>query len=637
MFISTLYSQELEKELQEVSIDKKITQNLDLNKYYLLTKAEISNKQAEDLGDLLKSIPGITLKNYGGIGGLKTISARGINGSHSGVYVDGILLQNQITGQLDLSNVQVENIEDLKFTYHNQDDKIHPVSSYFYSNNLFINTFENQFSDDTLQIRTAVKFGSFGQKEAYFSSKYSKNNVFVSLMYRRKQAEGNFPFIVNNYQHKINQIRVNNDFTEHHAGFSLGKTFKNISKIKFQNYFNKSDKGLPGAVILYNPTFNQRLYNQSISSSLNYFSIIKSKIATRIYINNRYEELTYIDSSFLNAQNLLKSNYFSNYLTTGMVVKIKLGSNFVYFGTENESSTLFFENNQYKRFVNRFIINSTLDVNKMKVDFLLGLQHVVDKTVLNDEPYLSLNPSLTLRSKKPMQFFGDAYLSMKRTMRMPTFSELYYNHFVNTNLLPEISNQLAIGSYYALNVFNQKLNFSYSLFVNALENKIVATPSKNLFVWSIQNVGNVLAYGSEVNLIYSFEIRSSLKIENNFNYTYQKVLNYNEASKIYRHQIAYMPKHTLNNSLTIDFQKLGFVFSSYFNSMRYALNENVKQNEIPSFTLFDLSLFYTHKIKQNTLRYSFSVKNITNNSYEYIRNFVMPGRNYLISLSYAFH
>ena len=76
--------------------------------------------------------------------------------------------------------------------------------------------------------------------------------------------------------------------------------------------------------------------------------------------------------------------------------------------------------------------------------------------------------------------------------------------------------------------------------------------------------------------------------------------------------------------------------SNYYVGKRYSLNENIIGNEVDAFILSDVTLY--HKWiwnDKNALTLQLSVKNVFDNSYAYIRSFVMPGRNYLISLSYA--
>src|SRR5690606_35701287 len=109
-------------------------------------------------------------------------------------------------------------------------------------------------------------------------------------------------------------------------------------------------------------------------------------------------------------------------------------------------------------------------------------------------------------------------------------------------------------------------------------------------------------------------------------------------SPTYRNQIAYVPEQILNADWTLQFKGVGLRLSTFTSSMRYTLNENIPSNEVPGFTTFDLALFSKRRIDaHNSIRLQLTIKNITNEQYVFVRNYVMPGRNYLITFRYAFH
>jgi outer membrane cobalamin receptor len=152
-------------------------------------------------------------------------------------------------------------------------------------------------------------------------------------------------------------------------------------------------------------------------------------------------------------------------------------------------------------------------------------------------------------------------------------------------------------------------------------------------------VGKVEVNGFDLNMLFSstiFRIKSTLK----FGYSYQSVIDVtNPASPTYGHQIAYLPKHSLHGELTVSMNDwVQFGCNSVYNSTRYSLNENIEFNEVASFFVSDIFLNTTLALKKNhSLKVGMTVKNCLNSSYESIKSFVMPGRNYLLSVSYAFH
>ncbi|MGV3630851.1 MAG: TonB-dependent receptor plug domain-containing protein [Bacteroidota bacterium] len=628
-----------EKTLEEVKIMDLLYRTVP-KLSYKMTQEDVLKRQPEDLGDLLRSFPGITLKNYGGLGGLKTISARGINGSHTGIIIDGFLVQNAQTGQIDLGNVQVENSTEIKFSYAVDEHKLQPVSAYFNASNLWIETFENQFSADTLQLRFTSKYGSYGQLDNYLSAKWNRKKAYVSVFGRYRQARGNFPFTVSNFNEILSAKRYNNDLQEVFAGFSLGKLFENDSRLKFTFSHNFSDKGLPGAVILYNPVSAQRLSNSNVTSNLDYRFRWKKQYG-RTYLGSRYDELVYLDSAYLNQQGFLKSVYFNTNVLGGAIFKYSWNKKTLIYGLEEQYAYL--KSNSFAEDVHRYHSKALLQLNIDRAFWLIeltsGVQHVynTDRSQQQVIEKWSFNPGISVYSKRPVPILQLLRLTLKRTMRMPAFNELYYSQVGNLKLKPEIANQSNFGSDINFDIHKNKFKISYNFFGNYIENKIVAIPTKNLFVWSIQNVGKVWIYGAD--LLFEHERRiDELKLNTSFNYTFQRVLDYSDPnSTTFKDQVAYMPVHLLNASFSLNYKNAGLNVSGNYTSLRYALNENVGSNEVSGFYTCDASLYMLRSWKDHRFRLAVTVKNLTGTWYEYIRNYVMPGRNYLISFSYAIH
>ena len=58
-----------------------------------------SNSSIEDL---IYSLPGLGLGDYGGAAGLKSVSLRGLGSAQTAIYIDGVRVGNVQSGQADL-------------------------------------------------------------------------------------------------------------------------------------------------------------------------------------------------------------------------------------------------------------------------------------------------------------------------------------------------------------------------------------------------------------------------------------------------------------------------------------------------------------------------------------------------------
>ena len=73
-------------------------------------KTDLERMQALQLSDAAKHVAGVTVKDYGGVGGLKTISIRSMGAEHTAVGYDGIAITNSQTGQIDMGRCSLANV-----------------------------------------------------------------------------------------------------------------------------------------------------------------------------------------------------------------------------------------------------------------------------------------------------------------------------------------------------------------------------------------------------------------------------------------------------------------------------------------------------------------------------------------------
>lgn len=79
----------------------------------VFNKEELKNLQALQVSDAVKHFAGVTVKDYGGIGGLKTVSIRSLGAQHTAVSYDGITVSDCQTGQVDIGRFSLNNVDRL--------------------------------------------------------------------------------------------------------------------------------------------------------------------------------------------------------------------------------------------------------------------------------------------------------------------------------------------------------------------------------------------------------------------------------------------------------------------------------------------------------------------------------------------
>ena len=606
-----------------------------------IVRKEIQRLQPEDVGTLMQRFAGVTVRNYGGLGGMKTISMRGIGGNHTGIIVDGFQVQNTQSGQVDLSTIQVENIENIQFSVQGGIDFLLPVSAHLQGNTLVIHTFENAFSANKTSVRAVAKMGSFGQWDGYGALKFTNQKSYFSVFGRHRQAVGTYPFSFQNGTIPFEGNRMNNDLSEQFGGFAWSRKISSnqFLRVNFTSQF--ANRGLPGAVILYSPGTEQRLKTDAHQLNLDY-RYQKAKFAMRNYISARYDALNYVDSSFLNSQGFLDQTYFQTQIQHGVSlrfldVKPVFGAT-LYGGIEQNYAQL---NSSIDGFSNplRYHLKSVFGLAKKQSIFefksQLGIEWLTNQTESHSNNQFAFSPSLSLDLHK-FYWFGRPSFLLKRNFRMPSFNEMYYNQVGNVDLKPEKANQIGIALEKNVHCkgFNFKLNGN--AYYNLVEDKIIAIPTKNVFIWSMQNVGQAQIIGADITAKTTLEF-TRLNFDLQGQYAFQHATDRTDRNaQTFGHQLPYLPNHTVTIDGVVSYKNTGFSISSLITSKRYALNQNILANQVDAFNTVDVSVFHTFKMKKNhELRLGFSCKNCFNASYAYVRYFVMPGRNYLLNLSYA--
>lgn len=77
----------------------------------ILSGKELEKLNVYSVADALRYFSGVQIKDYGGIGGLKTVNIRSMGSHHVGVFYDGIELGNAQNGVVDLGRFSLDNME----------------------------------------------------------------------------------------------------------------------------------------------------------------------------------------------------------------------------------------------------------------------------------------------------------------------------------------------------------------------------------------------------------------------------------------------------------------------------------------------------------------------------------------------
>ena len=75
-----------------------------------LTRSEMEALGIREMAEAVKRFSGVSVRDYGGIGGLKTVSVRSLGAAHTAVSYDGVTVSNSQAGQIDIGRFSLDNV-----------------------------------------------------------------------------------------------------------------------------------------------------------------------------------------------------------------------------------------------------------------------------------------------------------------------------------------------------------------------------------------------------------------------------------------------------------------------------------------------------------------------------------------------
>jgi outer membrane receptor protein involved in Fe transport len=223
----------------------------------------------------------------------------------------------------------------------------------------------------------------------------------------------------------------------------------------------------------------------------------------------------------------------------------------------------------------------------------------------------------------------------KHIFRMPTFNDLYYNFVGNSALRPEYARQYNAGITWSRQFRGGIRQFSISAdgYYNTIKDKIIAVPNKNLFIWTMLNLGKVDIKGLDITTEVNGNISPAVRFTARIAYTWQQALDMTDpASVTYKNRIPYTPDHSGSGLLSFQYHHWSAGYSMLFAGTRYTLGENNPSNELDGWATHDLFASCLLHLKFFAMTIKGEVNNITDQRYDIVRYFPMPGRSFKIGL-----
>ncbi len=618
----------------------------------VLRGSDLQKINALQVSDAIKFFSGVQVKDYGGIGGLKTVSIRSLGANHTTVAYDGITLTDYQTGQIDLGRFSLDNVEMINLTIGENDDIFQTARMQALAGAINIVSRKPQLTDNNKPMNTiaGIKAGSFGFINPFVVYEQCLNKVFsTQISGEWMKTDGNYPFIQyygNNKDSSEVKKRTNSEVERLNLEANLFGKFANKGNLSLKLYYYNSDRKLPGPVKPGEQDDHEQATDENFFVQSKYEQIISEKIKFQANAKFNFSYTDYLDySDNYIPLGKIENTYYQREYYLNVTAFYQPVSHFS-FSLANDGSYGNFSNNFYDcPYPSRLIWQSALSgkfdsgrfmLNGSLLNTAVWEQVEAGKSPGNKyriSPYLGF--SWKLFEHIPFRFRG----FYKNIFRLPTFGDLYYGRIGNRDLNPESVNQYDLGVTWASSINNHIPYFSLTadIYYNQVKDKIVATPKNGLMIWSIENLGKVEIKGVDVGLNTQFRFSDRTGFELDVAYTYQEALNKTDASKrSYNQQLAYTPKHSGSVRIGASFSWFDINYTALFSGKRYDRNYNISLYQLDAYIDQSISLskyFTFNKIK---LFVSAECLNVFDEQYQVVKTFPLPGRSYKMTCKFTY-
>jgi iron complex outermembrane receptor protein len=626
---------------------KRVLDNAGINKMKIdsqLIKQSINTNLAE----ILAEGSSVFVKSEGR-GALSTVSIRGASAANTEVFWNGISIKSPMLGVADFSLIPTFTAD--KISLLTGGSSLQNSSGAIGGSVNIENQadFENHFNMSFIQglgsfgtIQNFLKIGAGNRKfqtKIGFFYNYSKND----FKFRNKNI-ADIDTVTGNYIYPTQK--------NHQADYlifgSIQEFYMRIgNQINFsvKNWIQQSARSIPRLNTFegddYSNINRQRDFAErlsvEISRNTNKLSL---KSNTGISIENSlYKLLNFVSGQGLQSAVYSTDNYFISYNKSETEYrfskKSKLTANFElnYFHAESLDSV---KKTGYtaNRFEKLFFVSYFLQITERLSGSVMFRKNFVDQFSVPLIPYLGMDFLLV----KKIQLFAKANIS--RNYRTPCLNEMFWQPGGNPNLKPEKGLSADFSLNFEINKKNLKSSFSFGSFYSDISDRILWLPAAGGW-WEARNVSKVKSEGFEFqnNTIIKFS-KTILKLV--MNYTFTKAVNVSgygiTNDESVGKQLPFIPLHSMNTLIEISRNKWCISYTNTFYSERFTTSSNdlTQRERLYPYIMNNLTFGKTLSTKKTEIGIQLKIENLFNEEYRSVLQRPMPGRNYLVLISFRF-
>ena len=618
-----------------------------------LKGAQLERLNALNVADALRYFSGVQLKDYGGVGGIKTINVRSMGSQHTAVYYNGVQLGNAQNGQVDLGRFSLDNMEQIQLYKGQKSDIFQSAREFGSAGNVYLTTRRPYFKDkERVHVRAQMRCGSFAlaNPNIGFDLKLTETlslNFDAEYVY----SDGKYPFRyrrvlpTGEVAYDTTAIRQNGDINAVRVEGGLHDYYSTTGFFRVHAYNYWSERGIPGAIVNNVWRNGERLWDRNNFIQAEWQDEWFNRWSTRVLAKwaNDYTHYKNYDERLLPSDNeyLQQELYFSfaNKVQIFNWWDASLAYDYQYNVLDRSNLLIEAEPEHFNRHSHWLSAATAMNIQEY-----LRLQASILMTAVDQNtPRVTPGIFFSLRPYPAIDLSINAFY--KQSYRYPTFNDLYYTDLGYADLRPELARQHSIEVAYRVSKKVYQIDASLSYYYNRVTDKIIAYPKGQQFRWTMLNLGTVKINGVDAHADFSFFLPQNFTLRARLNYTYQTAIDVtNPEDTYYGHQIPYIPWHSGSVVGGLDWKSkrgdhYGFNYSFIYVGKRYCQQENTVYNEVLPWYTHDLMVYAEWCIQTDRnywLKANIELNNMLGQDYEVIQNYPMPKQNVRCTVAFRY-
>lgn len=605
---------------------------------------DLQRRGITDLTDAIHRLPGVNVRDYGGAGGMKTVSVRGFGYTHTGVVYDGIVLSDCQSGSIDLSRYSLDNIKSMSLVVGDNSDIFTTAKVAASAASLHLNTLSvPDARDKDWKLRAQVKTGSWQLINPYLMiGKTISYSFSFSAIADFNHAKNNYPFTIRNGILTSHERRDNSLMNSGHGELNLQYRFSHSNSLTAKIYYYDNDRQLPGPVVLYTSESHETLRDRNFFSQLTWETSLPHSLKLMALAKFNWDASYYHDIGASYPGGQTQENYWQReaYVSGAFLWQPWKRWTFDYTADYFYNSLNSNQIDNPRPWRNSILQSLTAKFKSGRVMAMARLLlSVYDNEVHEGESAKDatrLSPSLSASVQPWSRHLFFLRASYKNIFRMPTFNDSYYFRLGSTQLKPETTDQINLGLTWQTPTLTWLPvgTITFDAYMNHIRDKIIAIP-RTMYVWTMTNLDKARVFGIDLTLNFIFRAAKRHDILLNGTYSFQRVQpRTSPLNPDYNKQVAYTPVHSGSLSAGYENPWVNVSFHATGVSERYGINSNPASSRIAGYVDCGLTLWKDINIKTHKFELRADILNMFNKQYEVVARYPMPGRSWKLTIGF---